>query len=89
LAISSLSRDISSIGGPSIVHPCDGGRLADRQSQMIPAEDPDYGYLGQAFPLWPAPARQAILQPPRPEIQPSERILERVLERDLDIEAAD
>jgi len=56
---------------------------------MIPAEDPDYGYLGQAFPLWPAPARQAILQPPRPEIQPSERILERVLERDLDIEAAD
>jgi hypothetical protein len=64
-------------------------RLADRQSLMIPAEDPDYGDLGQAFPRWPKPARQAILQPPKPEIQPSERILERALDRDLDMEAAD
>ena len=32
------------------------GRLADRQSLAIPAEDPDYGDLGQAFPPWPAPA---------------------------------
>ena len=55
-------------------------KLADRQSLMIPAEDPDYGDLGQAFPPWPAPARDAILQPPKPEIQPSERILERALE---------
>ena len=64
-------------------------KLADRQSLMIPAEDPDYGDLGQAFPPWPAPARAAILQPPKPEIQPSERILERALEPDLDMEAAD
>jgi hypothetical protein len=64
-------------------------RLADRQSQMIPAEDPDYGDLGQAFSPWPAPARDAILQPPKPEIQPSERVLARALERDLDREAAD
>ena len=64
-------------------------QLADRQSEMIPAEDPDYGDLGQAFPRWPAPARAAILQPPKPEIQASERILERALEPDLDMEAAD
>jgi hypothetical protein len=64
-------------------------KAADRQSLMIPAEDPDYGDLGQAFPSWPAPARAAILQPPKPEIQPSERILERALEADLDMEAAD
>jgi hypothetical protein len=64
-------------------------KLADRQSLMIPAEDPDYGDLGQAFPRWPARARAAILQPPKPEIQPSERILERALEADLDMEAAD
>jgi len=63
-------------------------RLADRQSLMIPAEDPDYGDLGQAFPPWPAPARDAILQPPRPEIQPSARILERALDYDPDMEAA-
>ena len=63
-------------------------RLADRQSLTIPAEDPDYGDLGQAFPPWPAPARDAILQPPKPEIQPSARILERAQEHDLDMEAA-
>jgi hypothetical protein len=28
-------------------------RLADRQSVMIPSQDPDYGDLGRAFPLWP------------------------------------
>jgi hypothetical protein len=56
---------------------------------MLPAEDPDYGDLGQAFPAWPAPARQAILQPPRPEIQPSEQILERAADRETDWEAAD
>jgi len=64
-------------------------RLADRQSLMIPAEDPGYGGLGQAFPPWPAPAPDAILQPPKPEIPPSPRVLERALDRDLDMEAAD
>jgi len=64
-------------------------RLADRQNLMIPAEDPDYGDLGQAFPPWPTRAREAILQPPKPEIQPSPRILERALDHDLDMEAAD
>ena len=64
------------------------GRLADRQSLAIPAEDPDYGDLGQAFPPWPAPAKDAILQPPKPEIQPSARILERAQEHDPDMEAA-
>ena len=64
-------------------------RLADRQNLTIPAEDPDYGDLGQAFPPWPAPARGPILQPPKPEIQPSPRILERAADRDADREAAD
>jgi len=64
-------------------------RLADRQSLTIPSEDPDYGDLGQAFPPWPAPARNAILQPPKPEIQPSARLLERALDHNLDMEAAD
>ena len=64
-------------------------RLADRQSLTIPAEDPDYGDLGHAFPPWPAPARDAILQPPKPEITPSPPILQRVMDRDADLEAAD
>jgi conjugative relaxase-like TrwC/TraI family protein len=64
-------------------------RLASRQSQLIPADDPDYEPLGLAFPAWTDPGRAAILQPPPPQIQPSQRILEHITDRDLDIEAAD
>ena len=64
-------------------------RLADRESQMIRSEDPDYGDLGPAFPAWASPPREPILQPPMPEIPPSPRVLERVMDRDADWEAAD
>ena len=64
-------------------------QLADRQSQRIPSEDPDYGDLGLAFPAWPGPATDAILQPPKPEIPPSPQILQRAADRDADREAAD
>jgi hypothetical protein len=60
------------------------GQLADRQSQAIPSDDPDYGDLGRAFPAWTSPRREPILQPPMPEIPPSPRILERVMDRDVD-----
>ncbi len=64
-------------------------RLADRQNLMIPSEDPDYGDLGQAFPPWPGPCNDAILQPPKPEIRPARQILQRAADRDADWEAAD
>ena len=65
------------------------GKLANRQSQTIPAEDPDYRDLGQAFPSWTGSPKGAILQPPKPEIRPSARVLERVLDRDAEMEAGD
>jgi len=64
-------------------------RLARRQSLMIPAEHPDFEDLGPAFPAWTPPERAAILQPPKPQIPPSGRILEHVADRDQDMEAAD
>jgi len=64
-------------------------RLAERQSLTIPAADPDYEDLGPAFPDWTASPRDAILQPPKPEIRPSTLILERVADRVADWEAAD
>ncbi|HEV2372671.1 MAG TPA: hypothetical protein VGS19_10920, partial [Streptosporangiaceae bacterium] len=64
-------------------------RLANRQSLKVPSEDPRYGDLGQAFPSWPRPAGDAILQPPKPEIRPSLRVLERAANHDADWEAAD
>lgn len=63
-------------------------RLAERQSLTIPATDPDYEDLGPAFPTWTASRRDAILQPPKPEIQPSPRVLERAIDHDLDMEGA-
>jgi hypothetical protein len=65
------------------------GKLADRQSQAVPSDDPDYADLGPAFPAWTSPRKEPILQPPMPEIPPSPRILERVMDRDVDWEAAD
>ena len=56
---------------------------------MIPSEDPDYNSLGPAFPAWSGPRREPILRPPKPEIPPSPRILERAMDRDADWEAAD
>jgi len=64
-------------------------QLASRQSQLVPAEDPDHAPLGPAFPAWAGPFRDAILQPPKPQIQPSQRILELIADRDRDMEAAD
>jgi conjugative relaxase-like TrwC/TraI family protein len=63
--------------------------LAERQSLTVPSQDPDYGNLGQAFPPWPRPATDAILQPPKPEIRPSPQVLQRAADRDADPEAAD
>jgi hypothetical protein len=63
-------------------------KLAERQSLMIPAEDPDFEDPGPASPSWAAPARDAILQPPKPEIQPSEQVLGRAASRDAGMEAA-
>ena len=39
-------------------------KLAERQNVMVPDEDPDYGFLGQAWP-WQERDPDAILQPPQ------------------------
>jgi len=57
-------------------------------SMTIASEDPDYGDLGQAFPPWTGRGKDAILQPPKPEIRPSARVLERAADCGRDIEAA-
>jgi hypothetical protein len=63
--------------------------LGHHRARPGPPEDPDYGDLGPAFPARTDPGRKSILQPPRPEIPPSPQILQKVVERDIDWEAAD
>jgi hypothetical protein len=64
-------------------------KIEERQGLMVPSEDPDWGDLGEAFPAWQAPGRDAILQPPKPQITPSAIILQLATERDTSPEAGD
>jgi len=64
-------------------------KIEERQGLMVPSEDPDWGDLGEAFPAWQAPDRDAILQPPKPQITPSAKVLQLAQERDSEPEAAD
>ena len=64
-------------------------KIEERQGLMVPSEDPDWGDLGEAFPAWQSPGRDAILQPPKPQITPSAKILQLAQERDTEPEAAD
>jgi conjugative relaxase-like TrwC/TraI family protein len=73
----------------AVAHHTFADTLAERQSQMVPSEEPDYEDLGQAFPPWLGSAKDAILQPPKPEIRPSSHVLQRAADRDADLEAAD
>ena len=64
-------------------------KIEERQGLMVPSEDPDWGDLGEAFPAWQAPGRDAILQPPKPQIKPSAKILQLAAHHDAEPEAAD
>ena len=54
---------------------------------VVPGEDPAWGDLGEAFPASRAPWRDAILQPPKPQITPSAKILQLAAEHDTEHEA--
>jgi hypothetical protein len=64
-------------------------KLEERQALKVPSEDPDYEDLGPAFPTWNPPGKDAILQPPKPEIQPSAKIIELARQPEPGREAAD
>ena len=64
-------------------------KIEERQGLKVPSEDPDWEDLGEAFPARQASGRDAILQPPKPQITPSARILELGAEHDTGLEAAD
>jgi len=56
-----------------------------RQGLQVPAEDPQFADQGEAFPIW-REQREAILQPPKPEIAPAEPVAERQREVDKERE---
>jgi hypothetical protein len=64
-------------------------KMAERQVLRVPSEDPEEHDLGPAFPAWTPPERDAILQPPKPEIQPAAKVMELAREQEAGWEAAD
>jgi len=60
-------------------------RLEERLNVQVPAEDPDYAPDGEAWPsAWPGHDRDAILQPPPPELRPSQAVADLVAEREAE-----
>jgi len=63
--------------------------MDERLELIVPSEDPVLGNLSNTFQGWQASSRDAIVQPPKPEIIPSTRILQLAAEHDIEPEAAD
>jgi hypothetical protein len=63
-------------------------KIEERQQLKIPSEDPDWEDLGEAFPAWSLPGRDAILRPPKPLITTSSKILQLALDHETEPEAA-
>ena len=62
------------------------GKLEERQGLKVPT-DPHWDDLGDAFPAWEAVGRKTILQPPKPEITPSAKILQLAAGHDTEPES--
>ena len=58
-----------------------------RQGMVVPSEDREYADEGEAYPIW-REQKEAILQPPKPEIAPAEPVVERTRELDKGRELA-
>lgn len=48
----------------------------ERRGLLVPAEDPDLEDDGEAWPTWQRPDRDAVLQPPPPELRAAPKVLE-------------
>jgi hypothetical protein len=72
------------IRDPPMQHHVSRAGMGERPQLMVPGEDPVRGDLGKTFPGWQASGRDAILQPPKPEIIPSARILQLAAEHDTE-----
>jgi hypothetical protein len=64
-------------------------KIEERQGLVVPSEDPDWSDLGEAFPVWQEPGRDAILQPPKPQLTPSAKFLQLAADKDTELEATD
>ena len=86
-----LTETATRIHDLTMPHQAPRAEMDEHPGPMAPGEDLVRGDLGGIFPTWQASGPDAILQPPKPEIVPSARILQLAAEHDTepDREAAD
>jgi hypothetical protein len=60
----------------------------NKRQHLMSGDDLDWAAAGATLPSWWAPHHDAILQPPKPEINPSATILRLAAEHDIEPEAA-
>ena len=70
------------IRDPAVQRESFRAEMGQRPGLIVPGED-----HGKAFRAMKAPGQDAILQPPKPEITPSARILQLAAEHDIEPEA--
>jgi hypothetical protein len=63
-------------------------RLDQRKGVRVPSQDRDYEDQGEARPVWTERDRDAILQPPKPQMQPAPAIAQRAAQAYPEREAA-
>jgi hypothetical protein len=84
---SNLTETAARIRDLAAQHQAFRQKMDERLRLMKPGKDPDWIGLSERLPSWWAPYPDAILQPPKPEITPSARILELAAEHDTEPEA--
>jgi hypothetical protein len=62
--------------------------MSERGSRLVPGGDLAWSGLGEPLSARQQPWRDAILQPPKPQIPPSAKILHLAVEHDIEPEAA-
>ena len=77
------------IGDLAAQHQAFRAKTDGRQQLIVPSQDLERTGLNNALLSWRASRLDAILQPPKPEIIPSARILQLAAEHDTEPEAAD
>ena len=84
-----LTESMPRIRDLATQHQAFRAEIDERLRLMESGKGPAWGNPGNAFRGWQASGQDAILQPPKPEIIPSARILELAAKHDIEPEAAD
>jgi len=59
-------------------------RIDERKAVRAPSEDPDYEPINEARTAWTQRDRDAVLQPPKPQMRPAPAILQRVADMEAE-----